>query len=532
MAGSNTGKECSLLERIQVSRQAIPIVERVTASISKSECKRLARIAERLSSDEPALSSANFPGTQVEAGLFDGPAVLIGDNREIALASERDAKLFEYRISHLAANEDILLLGGDRNAAFERYRQIFLGLGTIDSIVLPTDRFADLTPLATRCLSDTTTFNKILARTREAGKLTIVPHIGTESAWMLAAAVAEHSRKPVRVAAPPPRLTRRVNDKVWFSHRVDEVLGPRAKPPFHAVFGPTALAATVHHLALRSERVVIKVPDSSGSAGNLSLSCSTIKSLSTELLGTRLVQMLNEMGWKDVYPLLVEIWDTHVLANPSVQVWIPDRRDGPPIVEGIFEQRVAGPNGEFIGSVPATIADRWVTPIGSETLKLATLFQHLGYFGRCSFDAVIAGSHNSSAALHWLECNGRWGGVSVPMTLANRLTTGQCRDNFVVVQRDHMNFQPRQFLTALRILEPMLYRVTKRSEGVVLLSPFGIERGTAIHLLALAENTDRAKHFAECATQVLTRKLNDSFDLSAELSVGDVEKPAEMSFVH
>jgi hypothetical protein len=357
--------------------------------------------------------------------------------------------------------------------------------------------------------------------------LTVVPHIGTESAWLLAAAVAEQSRRPVRVAAPPPRLTRRVNDKVWFSHRVNEVLGPRALPAFHAVFGPAALAAHVRHLALLSERVVIKVPDSSGSAGNLTLGSSAIKHLSAASLSARLIEMLKELGWKDMYPLLVEIWDTTVHASPSVQVWIPDRRDGPPIVEGIFEQCVTGPKGEFIGSVPATIADHWIALVGNEALMLATLFQYLGYFGRCSFDAVIASSRSSPAALHWLECNGRWGGVSVPMTLANRLTAGKCRDNLVVVQLDHAKFQPRQFLSALRVLEALLYRVAKSSEGVVLVSPFGIEHGTGIHLISLAENIDRAKYLADQATRVLTGKLSDTHDVTAQPFIGNSVAPAE-----
>ena len=33
-------------------------------------------------------------------------------------------------------------------------------------------------------------------------------------------------------------LTRAVNDKLWFSDRVTELLGRRALPPTHYVFGP------------------------------------------------------------------------------------------------------------------------------------------------------------------------------------------------------------------------------------------------------------------------------------------------------
>jgi hypothetical protein len=42
----------------------------------------------------------------------------------------------------------------------------------------------------------------------------------------------------VAVAAPPPRLTSRVTDKIWFANQVREVLVPDALPPTFAAFGP------------------------------------------------------------------------------------------------------------------------------------------------------------------------------------------------------------------------------------------------------------------------------------------------------
>ncbi len=489
--------------RAPVARPSIPVEPASDISLAQAEDDRLAGVAARLSAIEPALSCTSFFGTQVEAGISPGPAVLIGDNREIALASEYEAQSFEYRISHLAADGDMLLLGGARNPAFERYRQDVLGLGEIDVIALPSERFAQLRPLATRCLADSAALERIAARARKAGILTIVPHIGRGSAWMLGAAVAERSGAAVRVAAPPPRLTLRVNDKVWFANRVDETLGPRAQPSYRAVFGPMALAAHVLRLARQSHRVVIKVPDSSGSAGNLAFSSAAVHGLPMHALCDRLLFELNGIGWESRYPLLVEIWDDPVLANPSVQTWIPDRRIGPPVVEGIFEQLVAGPKGEFVGSVPATVPDGWASVIAAEALRLATLFQHLGYFGRCSFDAIIAGRDYADAVLHWIECNGRWGGVSVPMTLAYRLTAGGDRLTFVVVQRDHVSFPPCSFATALSRLEPILYRAGRSAEGVVLISPLGIERGRAVHLMALAEEIERAKTLAEQAARIV-----------------------------
>ena len=361
-----------------------------------SQYERIAKIAERISANEPALSFTNFFGIQVESGLSDGPALLIGDDREIALRRERDAQAFEYRISHLAANDDMLLLSGNRNAAFEHYREHNLGLGAIDVINLPLLETDNLIPLATRCLSNANALNRIVARAQKAGALTILPYIGRASAWLLAAAVAERSGVPVRVAAAPPKLTTRVNDKVWFAHRVDEVLGSRAQPSYRAVFGPAALAAWAFRLSRESERIVIKVPDSAGSDGNISLSAPEIQALPLGVLQERLISIekaKTRLGWRPV-------WDLAVLASPSIQMWIPDHRTGAPTLEGVFEQIVAGPKGEFVGSTPPTFPECWSTRIGEEALSIATLFQHLGYFGRCSFDAVIAGRDYSNAILH------------------------------------------------------------------------------------------------------------------------------------
>ena len=486
-----------------ITRQSIPVTSKFITPISQSHCERIAKIAVRISANEPTLSFTSFFDSRVESGIFSGPALLIGDDREIALRRERDAQSYEYRISCLAANDDMLLLSGNRNSAFERYREHHLGLGAIDAVTLRLNRNDNLVPLATRCLSDASALNRIVVKAQKAGSLTILPYIGKGSAWMLAAAVAERSGMPVRVAAPPPKLTSRVNDKVWFAHRVDEVLGPRAQPLYRAVFGPAALAAQVYRLARESEQIVIKVPDSAGSDGNISISASKIQSLPLGLLREHLIMMLSEIGWGNEYPLLVEIWDAPVLASPSVQIWVPDHRSGPPVLEGVFNQIVTGPKGEFVGSTPPTFPECWSTRVGGEALSFATLFQHLGYFGRCSFDAVIAGRNYSNAVLHWLECNGRWGGVSIPMTLANRLSNNGRSGNFAVVQRDNVSFPPCEFSTALSRLKPILYRTGKTPEGVVLMSPVGIERGNALQLMALADRVEQAESLAERATRIL-----------------------------
>jgi hypothetical protein len=259
--------------------------------------------------------------------------------------------------------------------------------------------------------------------------------MGTGGVWRLAATVAAHSGVTVRVAAPPPRLTKRVNDKLWFAQRVVEVLGTRAIPTTSSVFGPAALTGRVAALAKHNRHVAIKVPDSAGAAGNLVLDSTSLRGLSARALQERLLTVLWRLEWDQAYPLLVTVWDRPVVASPSVQLWIPESGRGFPFVEGVFDQNVQEPAGEFIGAMPTTLPEQWCLRLADEAARLGFLFQALGYFGRCSFDATLVGEDVNSAVLHWIECNGRWGATSILMTLANRLGGDWRMRPFITVHR-------------------------------------------------------------------------------------------------
>ena len=60
-------------------------------------------------------------------------------------------------------------------------------------------------------------------------------------------------------------------------------------------------------------------------------------------------------------------------------------------------------------------------------MAVALALQSLGYVGRCSFDFVLVGDPGGDFQLHFTECNGRWGGTSIPMTFVDRLMAGRPR---------------------------------------------------------------------------------------------------------
>ncbi len=469
-------------------RTTLPILRQVDVRLPDAEHARLSELAARIAADEPALSCFDVFGRDVAVGLDDAPALLFEDHSEIRLFSLPSEAAFRYRSMLLAADGDLVLISGQRNAAFEQYCGDVVGLGhpAIVTVAPPSRR--RLLSLAERSLSDERTFKAVLDFSRGQRRINLIPYIGTGSAWKLAGQIAAESRARVRVAAPPPRLTQRVNDKLWFDQRVIEVIGKQARPPNYHAFGPAATAGRIAEIARRSERVVVKIPDSAGSAGNIVLESDAVRRLPLPKLRRQVLSLLRARGWDSEFPLQVGVWDCEVLSSPSVQVWVPLAEQGLPVIEGIFEQLVRGAEGEFIGAMAIELPQQLRQRLTTEAMQLACLFQKLGYFGRCSFDAIIAGSDWSCAGVRWIECNGRWGGTSIPMTLVNRLIGDWTQRAMMIVQRRDLKMHHYELATALDLLGNLLYRHDGDGTGVIVTNPGQLEEGAGLHLVLLGRD--------------------------------------------
>ena len=136
-------------------------------------------------------------------------------------------------------------------------------------------------------------------------------------------------------------------------------------------------------------------------------------------------------------------------------------------------------------------------------MRFATLFQDLGYFGRCSFDCIVTGAADGGPEVHWIECNGRWGGVSVPMTFVNRLFGNHARRGLVIVQDTTLRLAINGVGAVHRRLGPLLLR-RGDAQGVVPLSARWLTSGNGIHFLAVAETQEKAEHLAADAIARLT----------------------------
>jgi hypothetical protein len=470
----------------------------MATNIPADECRRLKRLAENLGRDEPALNSTEVFGNRVVIGIADDrPAVLLADHSEISLYDRRGDMSLEYRMLLLAQRGDHAIIGAQRSADFEKYCREKLGFGQVAVHALPETGNRLQSGPAKRSRTNETLMTTLANVARLHDGLTILPYMGTGGVWMLAAEIAKRAGVTIHVAAPPPRLTRRVNDKIWFASRVREVLGPDALPPSFSTFGPAALAARIANLARHNRQVVVKLPDSASGSGNLVLPAEQLRGMSLAEVRQILINLLERLGWHGAFPLLAGVWDASVLANPSAQLWVPHGEDGPPIVEGLFDQHIEGPQARFVGASLSRLPVEWQRRIADDAVRMAFLFQQLGYFGRCSLDVVVVGEKWDDASLHWIECNGRWGGTSLPMTIANRLVPDWDQGTTLIVQR------PMQFdatLTFARVVEQLdseLLHVGQKEKGVVFLSPGGIEDGTGLNFLVFADTDAEADAYCQ-----------------------------------
>ncbi len=481
----------------------LPIVAHCEVTLDARERERLRHFARDLRVDEPALLATAAFGPQVSPGLGPWPSLVIEDHSWITLFEERGDAAYTYRALLLAGDGDLVVIAQPRCPGFEDYCRSVLGLGDVE--ILTPAATAKPLPLAQRCANDTAVIDIAADLARRSGGLNVVPYMGTGGVWKLARRIANSARVPVRVAAPTPHLTRRVNDKTWFAALAKRVLGAQAIPTSKAVYNLAALAGQAAALTKQCRCVAIKIPDSASSAGNIVLQSRDLRNMTLRQLRNTAASSLCRAGWHGAYPLMVTAWEEPILASPSAQIWVPDRGDGLPVFEGLFDQMVVGPAREFGGAVPSALPKSWRHRLAQEAVRLAYVFQELGYFGRCSFDAIIVGEDLAAASLHWVECNGRWGGVSIPMTLANRLIGDWTKRPPVVIDRANMSGAPRSFDKILAELDADLFKPGLRETGAVIVSPSRLQDGSGYELMVLGKSVAAAKAHAEDLAARLSR---------------------------
>lgn len=470
-------------------RASVPIVPILQVPVDRDAMRRVHRLAEEVLREEPEIGRTDVFGPRVSAGLGDGPALLIGDQREMAMKPAAGLPMLEHRMALLGRRGDILTVERQSESFFHLLDRL-LPEGAPRSIELGPPNLRGLRSMAARCVEAPKVLSALLYLARENQEIQIIPHIGTGWTWVLGGKIAAQSACCVRIAAPPPRLSNRVNDKLWFARRAEQLLGRNSIPLSYAASGPAGVAGHLKRMAERASRLVLKVPDGSGGEGNIALLAADVLALSANDLRDLVIGTLRQRGWNGAFPLLVGVWDVDASSSPSVQIWIPPEREGDPVIDGIFEQRIAGRDGTFIGAVPAELEPEVLATLASEATILALFFQRLGYVGRCSFDALVVGS--GSRRIHWIECNGRWGGVSVPLVAGHRIRRPRSLSGLVIVQDDALPLRFDGFDTNIDALGDLVFN-PRSGRGIVPLSSAMFDRGKGVHVAALADTQTEAE---------------------------------------
>ena len=485
----------------------IPIVEHDRATPTPEQCAAVDRLAVELIRDNPALAVPEGFRPLVPETLDDMATLHLDDFSEIPLLDQsQEVWHLQQRARLRAGDGDFVVCSAPAVDGYEEYCRDYLGLGSPRWLDPPPSR-AGPSGLALACWTDRATRRKIIHELRCGELLALHPHMGTFAVWELAALLQRASRQPVRVIAPPPGVTRWVNNKIAFADTVTRLFGPQMRPRMVAVANFATLSQRVAELAEDARVLVIKLPDSAGGRGNVVIDATLLRGKSLLAICKMLEHLIRPLCWDRRNPLLVGCWETDVIGTPSVQLWIPPRLQGPPMVEGIFAQVLVNCEGTFQGSCKADLPGPLGQEIVTRSWLLAELFQRLGYVGRCSFDLILVGDDLGSCRLEFIECNGRWGGTSGPMTLMNRLFGDWTAQPYASSQ-DHLEGLNRlRFLDLLDGLQSDLYDRRTGRGWIILYNPVQIASSSGISFLALGSSWSESLRRARVDLPIRLRQI-------------------------
>ena len=135
-----------------------------------------------------------------------------------------------------------------------------------------------------------------------------------------------------------------------------------------------------------------------------------------------------EVDWSDVRVICIapnfKKYDIHAVQvmGANIELWKYRLfENGTLYLEEVFQQMLTGDEQVFQGAILSALPRRLRHLFMVQSWLLCRLFQHLGYAGRCSFDALVVGEDPREATVRFVECNGRWGGTSTPMHLMKRV---------------------------------------------------------------------------------------------------------------
>lgn len=325
---------------------------------------------------------------------------------------------YQHRGRLRAGNGDVYATVTPAADGYEQYCQSTLAIGAPEHLV--AEPVGPPIMVAQACASGST-YRRLVEVASSAGGFVVHPYMGIEAVWELAQKLSVDARVSVHVLAPPPPVTWVANDKAVFDDLVSRVLGRGALVATLTSTVPDEIASNLQKLAADYERVGLKRTRCASAMGNSVFAASQVSTAADAKAHAE--AFLRRTEWPEGEPVLAVAWhDTDL--SPSTQLWVPPKGQGDPRLDGVYEQILAGEEKVFVGSRPSTLPPTLNEALGASAIRVAAALQELGYVGRCSFDHLVEGDPHGEFRVLFTECNGRWGGTSMPMSLLDRVVRG------------------------------------------------------------------------------------------------------------
>lgn len=482
----------------------LPIIQHHWPSPARSDLRHAVQLAVSLRNEKRCLKRLSQFDKVACKQLDDAPTLHIDDYSEIPLHNrERHAIYMQQRACLRAAPGDWVATTHPVDPDFVDYFEERLQVQPLNWIAT---RSKNPLKLALSCIRDRDARRKLSQAVRREGLRYIHPHLASFDVWELADWLREFTRMPIEVIGPPVDVCRFANDKVEFAELVVRLLGEEYVPQTVGAYCVATLSEAVRDLAKTHPYLGVKIPNGVGGHGNFFVDSKDIRGRSLLEVHSYLTNRFSSAGIATTGRMLVDVWETEVLKSGSVQTWIPPITVGPPIIEGLFEQLIEGEQGHFEGSRLLDAPESMTSQIVDQAFLLTTVFQQLGYVGRCSFDFLLVGDAIDNARVEYIECNGRWGGTSAPMTLVNRLVDdSECELSFETFRIGDRSLPEMTFPEIANRFGGDLYDARTRKGNTVLFNPARAAIRSEIEVIRWnSKTTIRNPHVAQHMPRAFT----------------------------
>jgi hypothetical protein len=393
---------------------------------------------------------------------------------------------YQHRARIRAGDDDAFVASTRQPSGYESYNRDVLRIGAPE--ILVAEEVEDPLACAAGCLGGET-LEELAAWASSAGRVAVDPFMAIEAVWQLASRLDERGAD-VAVRGPPLPSLWIANDKRNLSEMCERLFEDRRTVDSHVAAEPGEMADRLLELADPYPRVGLKRPRSASAMGNKVFASDDLLEAGREEVRRRVRRFLESTNWPEGREVLLVRW-IDATISPSTQCWVPPHGEGRPYVDGIYEQMLVGGEGVFAGSRPSPLPLRVHEKLAETSLALLTVYQRLGYVGRCSFDFVVTGDPEGDFGVRVVDCNGRWGGTSLPMQLVDRVVPGE-RPPYRAQDFVDSSLEGAEFIDILEACDDHLFRAETGAGRFIFYNPGPLREHGKFDVISMGRTQEEA----------------------------------------